>query len=144
MLQTPSYRNISEYLRSYGIRPSTQRTAVMNYLFTHRTHPTVDEIYVALSPSMPTLSKTTVYNTLGLFVERGAARMLTLDERNARYDADISAHAHLRCRVCGRVYDLHGALPPELFTLPRKEGFAIEAAEISYTGVCAGCSGKIL
>ena len=38
----------------------------MEYLMAHRTHPTVDEIYLALSPSIPTLSKTTVYNTLKL------------------------------------------------------------------------------
>lgn len=28
-----------------GIRPSTQRLAIMNYLLTHPTHPTVDEVY---------------------------------------------------------------------------------------------------
>ena len=41
-----------------------QRIAIMEYLMEHRTHPSADEIYTALSPSMPTLSKTTVYNTL--------------------------------------------------------------------------------
>ena len=47
-------------LTEHGIKPSMQRMAVMEYLMTHRTHPTVDEIYTALHPSMPTLSKTTV------------------------------------------------------------------------------------
>ncbi len=133
-----SISNAYQCLLNYGIKPSVQRTAVMDYLMNHMTHPTVDDIYMALNPSMPTLSKTTVYNTLNLFVEKGAVRMLTIDERNARYDADVSFHAHVRCRVCGRVYDLH-EVKPELFDLPHAEGFDLEAAEISYTGVCPCC-----
>ena len=68
-----------EYLQSFGIKPSVQRIAIMDYLLTHRTHPAIDEIYLALCEQIPTLSKTTVYNTLKLFVEHGAAQMLTID-----------------------------------------------------------------
>ena len=61
--------NAKQILEGAGVRPSVQRLAVMDYLATHKTHPTVDEIYSSLAPSIPTLSKTTVYNTLKLFVE---------------------------------------------------------------------------
>ena len=82
--------NVYEYLLSYGIKPSVQRIAIMDYLLKHRTHPCIDEIYMALCSEIPTLSKTTVYNTLKLFVEHGAAKMLTIDERNACFDADTT------------------------------------------------------
>ena len=137
-MEQPTLSHTHQYLLGFGIKPSVQRTAVMNYLLSHMTHPTVDDIYTALSPTMPTLSKTTVYNTLNLFLEKGAVRMLTIDERNARYDADISHHAHMRCRMCDRVYDLRD-VQPALFSLPRVEGFDIEAAEISYVGICPEC-----
>lgn len=140
-MEQPMLSHTHQYLLSFDIKPSVQRMAVMNYLLTHMTHPTVDEIYTALSPDMPTLSKTTVYNTLNLFLEKGAVHMLTIDERNTRYDADISHHAHLRCRMCNRVYDLRD-VQPELFALPRMEGFNIESAEISYIGVCPECKGS--
>ena len=54
-----------EYLLKYNIKPSMQRIAIMDYLMVHRVHPTADEIYNALYPTMPTLSKTTIYNTTG-------------------------------------------------------------------------------
>ena len=92
-----TYMQAHRYLMQFAIRPSVQRTAVMEYLMNHKTHPTVDEIYLALSPGIPTLSKTTVYNTLNLFIEKGAVQMLTIDEKNARYDADTSKHAHFYC-----------------------------------------------
>ena len=73
--------NVYEYLLSYDIKPSVQRIAIMDYLLKHHTHPCIDEIYMALHDDIPTLSKTTVYNTLKLFVEHGAAKMLMVTHR---------------------------------------------------------------
>ena len=98
--------DVVKRLQNHNIKPSVQRIAIMTYLMEHRTHPTVDEIYTALAPSIPTLSKTTVYNTLKLLSEQGAAQTLTIDERNTCYDADTTPHAHFLCKHCGKIYDL--------------------------------------
>lgn len=129
------------YLVQYAIKPSVQRTAVMDFLMKNRIHPTIDEIYLALSPTMPTLSKTTVYNTLHLFVEKGAVRELLLDEKNARYDVDMSEHAHFYCKSCGKVYDLFN-LETSLFEIPTHTNFKIDSVEISYMGLCNSCKGN--
>jgi Fur family ferric uptake transcriptional regulator/Fur family peroxide stress response transcriptional regulator len=113
----------------------------MNFLLKNRIHPTIEEIYLALSPTMPTLSKTTVYNTLDLFVERGAVRALAIDEKNARYDVDISAHAHLLCRSCGSVSDIFD-LKPVMYEIPVSGKFKIDSVEISYFGICEKCIGN--
>ena len=110
----------------------------MEYLMNHKTHPTVDEIYLALSPSIPTLSKTTVYNTLNLFIEKNVIQVLTIDEKNARYDADISKHGHFYCRSCGKVYDIFD-LKPEIYVIPPLENFHVDSVEISYYGTCKTC-----
>jgi Fur family ferric uptake transcriptional regulator/Fur family peroxide stress response transcriptional regulator len=130
-----------QYLRQFSIKPSVQRSAVMNFLLNNRIHPTIDEIYMALSPNMPTLSKTTVYNTLDLFVEKGAVRPLVIDEKNARYDVDISAHAHFMCKSCGAVHDIF-TVNPSYFTLPQSDKFKIDSVEISYSGICNVCKGS--
>jgi len=130
-----------QYLRQFSIKPSVQRSAVMNFLLNNRIHPTIDEIYLALSPNMPTLSKTTVYNTLDLFVEKGAVRSLAIDERNARYDVDISAHAHFICKSCGKVHDIFN-VNPTYFQLPQSDLFKIDGVEISYSGMCNTCKGN--
>ena len=130
-----------QYLRKYSIKPSVQRTAIMNFMLNNRIHPTIDDIYLALSPNMPTLSKTTVYNTLDLFVERGAVQPLLIDEKNARYDVDVSAHAHFICRECGAVHDIFN-LAPEIFKFPQHKDFTVQAVEICYSGVCNSCKGN--
>ena len=94
------------YLTAHNVKPSVQRMAVMEYLLDHRTHPTADEIYLALHRKMPTLSKTTVYNTLKILTGKGAALQLTIDEKNCCFDADTTPHAHFLCTRCGKVYDM--------------------------------------
>ena len=94
-------------LLEHNIKPSMQRIAIMEYLMDNPIHPSADDIYTALSPSMPTLSKTTVYNTLKLFSEQGAALMLTIDEKNTNFDADTSCTFLISlCKRCGHIYDL--------------------------------------
>lgn len=131
--------NVYEYLLSYEIKPSVQRIAIMDYLLKHHTHPSIDEIYMALHDDIPTLSKTTVYNTLKLFVEHGAAKMLTIDERNACFDGDTSAHAHFQCKCCGKIYDLPMHVNEKEMNDMADKGFSVEEVHNYYKGVCPEC-----
>ena len=134
--------NSVDRLIKYGIKPSVQRIAIMDYLMTHRTHPTADEVYMALCDSIPTLSKTTVYNTLKLFVEQQAALMLTINDKNVHFDGDTSLHSHFFCRRCGKVYDLpYSGKKREARELDI-EGHAVEEIHHYYKGVCKECSDK--
>jgi len=126
-----------QYLESKGISPSYQRLKILEYLDQNRTHPTVDEIYSALLPLIPTLSKTTVYNTVSLFVQQGLAQMLLLDNIEARYDITVMPHAHLTCSRCGKVFDIDTA---QYVQFPQTiEGHAIEGYQIALRGICKNC-----
>ena len=131
-----------DYLTLHGIKPSLQRMAVMEYLLDHRTHPTADEIYSALQPTMPTLSKTTVYNTLKILTDKGAALQLTIDERNCCFDADTSPHAHFLCTECGRVFDLKllNKRLEKCAMLPKN--FSIDQAQLYFRGICSECQNQ--
>ena len=134
--------NSAQRLLQYGISPSVQRIAIMEYLMTHRVHPTVDDIYNDLVKEIPTLSRTTVYNTLKLMVERGVALQLNIDERNQHFDGDIFPHAHFLCRKCGRIYDL--PIPtPQFLHLDKKDEFVVEECQIYYKGCCPVCKNEL-
>jgi Fe2+ or Zn2+ uptake regulation protein len=128
-----------DYLLSFNVKPSVQRLAIMDYLLTHRTHPSIDEIYMALCDDIPTLSKTTVYNTLKLFVEHGAAQMLTIDEKNACYDADTSLHAHFLCKKCNKIFDLPAPAEDAMVGRMKNDGYQVEELHYYYKGVCPKC-----
>lgn len=126
-------------LHDHGVPPSMQRVAIMKYMLEHHTHPTVDNVYTSLSTEMPTLSRTTVYNTLRLLAEHKAVQALTIDERNTCYDADMRPHAHFLCRCCGRIYDMEPTDGIRECTVHELDGFQIEDAQLYYRGVCKYC-----
>lgn len=132
-----------DYLAKYGIKPSVQRIAIMEYLMAHRTHPSTDEIHSVLIKWMPTLSKTTVYNTLKLFTEQGALTALGIDDRNIRYDIDVSDHAHFICLGCGKVYDIPVEHLDKLIVRGGEE-LTITETHLYYKGYCKLCDNKRL
>lgn len=133
--------SIVDRLQEHGIKPSVQRIAIMEYLMGHYTHPTADTIFNNLYPSMPTLSKTTVYNTLKLLAQQGAINEITIDEKNVRYDADISSHAHFRCKHCGSLFDLPVKRLPSV-EVEKIDGFVITDTQLYYKGYCKKCKTK--
>lgn len=128
-----------ERLVACGIKPSQQRLEILKYLMTHFTHPTVEEVYNGLSRRLPTLSLTTVYNTLRMFAERGVAQMLTIDDHRVCYDGQTQPHVHFFCRRCGKVLDLPSAAPPQVEKDEEVDGCLIDEAQIYYKGLCADC-----
>lgn len=131
-----------ERLMAAGIKPSQQRIEIMDYLMTHYTHPTVDDVYNALSPKMPTLSLTTVYNTLRTFSEKKVAQMLTIDDHHVCYDGDTSPHVHFFCRSCGKVLDMPETAAPKLDEDRMMDGFMVDEVQLYYRGICADCLKK--
>ena len=87
-------------LLEHNIKPSMQRIAIMEYLMEHPIHPSADDIYTALSPSMPTLSKTTVYNTLKLFsdnLKKDDVLTVTFDlENTGKYEGTEVAQLYVQ------------------------------------------------
>lgn len=128
-----------EKLLDHNIKPSMQRIAIMQYLMEHAVHPSADDIYSALSPSMPTLSKTTVYNTLKLFSEQGAIQMLTIDEKNTNFDADTTVHSHFLCKNCGHIYDMTCSEEMKQADHSEVDGHQISEAHYYFKGICRNC-----
>ena len=132
--------NIAHHLNSNNIKPSVQRIKIFEYLYNSKNHPTVDTIYCQLAGEIPTLSKTTVYNTLKLFIENGITSSLIIDGNEARYDAIMKKHAHFKCNDCGYIYDI------EINDLKLKNsqlaGFEIGETNIHLIGKCKKCLTK--
>lgn len=129
-------------LIDHGIKPSAQRVEIMRYIMEHHTHPTVEDVYCGLSTQMPTLSRTTVYNTLRMFAMHNAAQMLTIDDHHICYDGNTNPHVHFYCRICGRVIDMMEEKSPVLSGPKMIDGNLVDEAQLYYKGICAECQKK--
>jgi Fur family peroxide stress response transcriptional regulator len=131
---------VAEKLRSFGINPSQPRIAIYSYLDSRRNHPTADMVYAELHQEYPSLSKTTVYNTLKLFHSSGAVQQVIIEDSEMRFDCDISRHAHFKCRECEDVYDLF--FDPVKFLPELDQSLMVEEIHVNYRGICRKCSGR--
>ncbi len=125
------------HLTAHNIKPSLQRIKIYEYLHENRAHPTVETIYSDLVDEIPTLSKTTVYNTLKLFIDNGIASTVTIEDNEVRYDAIMDEHAHFKCDSCGNVYDIE----MDISTIKFKKinSFKVETTNIYLKGKCNKC-----
>lgn len=116
----------------------------MEYLRGTRSHPTVEEIYLAVREKLPRISIATVYRNLHSLVEAGKAREIRVPgEARSRFDGRVEPHYHMKCTVCGRVLDLE---VPTLSGLDRlvslATGHRISSHDTIFYGVCKDCLRK--
>lgn len=131
-------REAAGFLEKKGIKPSYTRLRIYRYLTESRNHPTADTIFRELSPEIPTLSKTTVYNTLTLFSERGVVQTLTIEEKENRYDAETGNHTHFKCNSCGSITDIPS--PKNAIHLELPKGFHSQETQLYIYGTCPQCN----
>jgi len=141
MKMTYTIVELRDYLKRHDIKPSTIRIKVLEYLLNNRIHPTADDIYQSLINDIPTLSKTSVYNTLELFMKKGVVNALSLKEKELRYDINTYFHGHFRCEICGNVYDF--PVSEKIIAVEELKGFVIRNVDINVYGICKKCNEKI-
>lgn len=125
------------------VRHSKQRDAIFDNLCSRYDHPTAEDIYFSLKPSMPALSLATVYRNLSQL--EGDGRIIRIESAGtARYDGNINLHYHLSCISCGGVYDVF---------MDNDCGLCKKASEVFdgkilthsvlFTGYCSACSKQV-
>jgi Fe2+ or Zn2+ uptake regulation protein len=124
-------------LQSKNIHPSHQRIKILEILEKNKDHMNVNMIYDELLKEIPTISKTTVYNTLSAFAEKGLVHCLTITPEEMRYDYKTKPHHHLLCTRCGRIIDVDVQCP--YADTMEIDGHSIEEIQGYFKGTCKEC-----
>lgn len=131
------YESYGSFLEENGIRPSSQRILMLQYLEESKSHPTADKIYVDLSKRLPSISKATVYNNLKLFLNNGIIKEVNIDSSEIHYEMMMDNHAHFVCRKCKKVEDLE--ISNINIDLSHISDYEIESQDIFLRGLCNEC-----
>ena len=124
-------------LRQSGLRVTPQRRAILDaFRGGSAEHLSADEVHSRASASLPELGRGTVYATLAELTELELIGSVDNPEP-VRYETNLGAHDHFRCRLCLRLFDveLGGA---ELARRPLS-GFRVESVTVVAEGICAEC-----
>ena len=127
-------------LKANQMKVTPQRLEIMRYLDKNRDHPTADDIYTALKKSNPSLSKTTIYNTLETLREHDLIQAVGISESEMRFDFKREMHHHFLCKNCGVILDIDVKCP---FLDETLEGeHKVEEVHGYFRGTCKDCLGK--
>lgn len=106
-------------------------------------HPTADEVYGMVAKKHPAISKATVYRNLNKLADEGAVTHVKIPDGADCFDSMTHRHYHIRCRECGRVFDVD---MPYLSGLEERiadtHGFDVDGHEIVFSGLCPDCKIK--
>ncbi len=94
MVKKTNVQSVKYLLRAHGITPTQQRLQIANFLFGKQQHVSADQILSHVQQSNQPVSKATVYNTLGLFANKGLLREVIIDPNKVFYDTNTEHHHH--------------------------------------------------
>ncbi len=126
------------------MRNTIQRTLICQTVTRMHNHPSADMVYERLHRDYPGIGRATVYRVLQSLAQQGLVRKVCLPSAD-RYDFTLYPHAHIFCRVCGRVEDMPDPDDRRTPTFPTEQnGFTVEARDVIYRGICADCKSNVL
>jgi Fur family peroxide stress response transcriptional regulator len=138
MRKITNMERLKETLETKGLKPTYQRLKILEYLEAHvDSHPTVEAIYEALVKKIPTMSMTTIYNTLNTFIEKSLVSAVTITGTELRYDSVTAPHHHFLCKKCGTILDVEVKCP--IIDRDHVSGHQIDEIHGYLKGICKDC-----
>ncbi|BAU26636.1 Fur family peroxide stress response transcriptional regulator [Aneurinibacillus soli] len=124
-------------IKERGGRVTVQRLAIINVLL-RLDHPTAEEIYQFMQDDFPTLSFTTVYNTLKSLKELDVVHEHYQDERS-RFEITEEAHHHFHCLRCDKLIDIPGDQVSVKTASDIEEQYGVLETRVMLEGTCPTC-----
>ena len=97
---------IPNILQNHGIQSTAQRVEIAAIVLAEKHHLSADQVLKRVNDGSKAVSKATVYNTLGLFAERGLVRQVIVDSTKVFYDSNTASHYHFYNVDDGTLTDL--------------------------------------
>lgn len=99
--------DISNKLRAHGVSPTSQRVDIAQILFARPQHLSAEQISKLVNDeSSSSVSKATIYNTLGLFAKKGLVKEVIVDPSKVFYDSNTIDHFHFYNADTGVLTDI--------------------------------------
>jgi len=127
-------------LHRVGLKATGPRMVILAALEQDHTHPTAEHLYDTLRRDHPSLSLSTIYQTLDVFIRTGLCRRVSDPGDRLRVDGTPQDHDHAVCRLCGAIFDVDRD-QVQLPTPPGQlsNGLMVTGIRFEYEVICAAC-----
>lgn len=136
---------LQEWLVAHHKRVTVERFFVLEEIYSLVMPVDVETLHKLVCEDFGTVSLTTVYNCLDLFIETGLVRRIELVSGGMKfYERKLGQvpRGYVICRECGKLkaITIENSISEVTGKLPHR--FALEDITLVATGLCAACSKK--
>lgn len=125
-------QKLRNMLQRYGLRATTQRMVILDYLMSHKTHPTAEMIHADLQ----SISLATIYNTLEKLVDTGLVNVIDSNDDERHFDYYGEPHYHIINQKTHEIIDANNFDVQPLLDAARKaSGLNISGYHIELYGI---------
>ena len=120
---------------------SKQREEILDELKSTYSHPTAEEVYMAVKAKDNSVSRSTVYRNLNQLVDNKIVKRITTSVGIDRYDYIRDIHNHVVCTNCGKVFDFDYRFNYKRIKSEVNSQIGVElyTAGITFEGICSEC-----
>ena len=134
-----SKEKIIDSLRRNGFRATPQRIAIAQFVSSSKDHPTAEQVFETVKRTFPSISLSTVYNTLNSMRDAKMIQELAFNNTN-RYEPNTRVHINLVCLNCGAIIDIENkTLEAEVNKISKNRMFSITSHRFDVYGICRKC-----
>lgn len=133
--------------RKRKVRWTGQRQLIVEQFLYAAEHITADQLYARVRQSDPSIGAATVYRTLNLLVEIGAAQRVRFGSGSAAYEPalDRAHHDHLICLACGIVVEFEDErIEARQRKIAQENGFILRHHRLEMFGLCPACQKRVV
>lgn len=124
-------------------RLTSQKKIILDYLMDSCSHPTAEDVYIAVQKKLPRISMGTVYRILKDLDEKNQAQTI-LSKKAFHFDGNIDPHTHFVCTECDKVFDIKDECAKcGLLEKKKTKVGKIKNYKIIFYGICKQCSSKM-
>lgn len=124
--------DVVSMLQHYKISPTRQRVEIAEFLFQRPQHLSAEKILDGVTDAGNRVSRATVYNTMGLFTNKGVVREVLIDRERVFYDTNTEVHQHLYNVDTGELTDVFDAEVTMLSEPELPEGLRIIDTDVVF------------
>ena len=124
--------DVVSMLQHYKISPTRQRVEIAEFLFQRPQHLSAEKILDGVTREGNRVSRATVYNTMGLFANKGVVREVLIDRERVFYDSNTEVHQHLYNVDTGELTDIYDAEVEMIAEPELPEGLRVVDTDVIY------------
>jgi Fur family iron response transcriptional regulator len=129
----PLERNdVVSLLQHFNISPTRQRIEIAEFLFQRPQHLSAEKILDGVTEAGNRVSRATVYNTMGLFTDKGVVREVLIDRERVFYDSNTDVHQHLYNVDTGELTDIYDTEVDKMVIPNLPEGLKVVDTDVVF------------